>query len=168
MDPMLQTLRQEIGSAIAGLAATQLAVHPPGKWSTAEVIEHLYLTYTGTTKGFQRVEAAGHSLATHATLRHRAGVLLVVGFGYLPSGRQAPPVARPRGLPVDKVVPEIGAKIEEMDEIMNRCETLLGARSKVLDHPLLGPLTVAEWRKFHLVHGRHHLKQIQRLRRLRA
>jgi hypothetical protein len=33
-----------------------------------------------------------------------------------------------------------------------------------LDHPILGPLTGGQWRKFHLVHGLHHVKQIRRLR----
>jgi hypothetical protein len=33
-----------------------------------------------------------------------------------------------------------------------------------LDHPILGPFSIAQWRKFHLVHGLHHVKQIQRLK----
>jgi hypothetical protein len=28
---------------------------------------------------------------------------------------------------------------------------------------MLGPLTAGQWRKFHLIHGRHHAKQIRRL-----
>jgi hypothetical protein len=63
------------------------------------------------------------------------------------------------------VLAEIGPKIAEMDEMVTRCEEKLGARSKLLDHPMLGPLTAAQWRKFHLVHGLHHVKQIRRLRR---
>jgi hypothetical protein len=35
----------------------------------------------------------------------------------------------------------------------------------LLDHPILGPLTAAQWMKFHRVHGMHHVKQMQRLRR---
>jgi hypothetical protein len=73
-------------------------------------------------------------------------------------------MARPRGMPIEKVLAGIGAKIVEMDEIMTLCEEKLGARRKLLDHPILGPLTAAQWRKFHLVHGRHHIKQIGQLR----
>jgi len=51
-----------------------------------------------------------------------------------------------------------------MDDMIARCEEKFGSSSKLLDHPILGPLTGAEWRKFHLVHGRHHVKQIRRLR----
>jgi len=165
VDSHLQRLQQEIASAVAGLSSEQLSWHPPGKWCAAEVLEHLYLTYTGTTKGFGRVAQAGESLATAQSWRQRGRALVVVGFGYFPSGREAPPVARPRGVPIEKVLAEIGAKIAEMDEIITRCEEKLGARSKLLDHPILGPLTAAQWRKFHLVHGRHHIKQIRRLRR---
>lgn len=164
MDPHLERLQHTITSAIAGLSAEQLRWHPPGKWSTAEVLEHLYLTYTGTVKGFERVAEAGKPLATTSTWAQRGRAFVVVGFGYLPSGRQAPPVTRPRGLPQEKVIAEIGPKIVEMDDIIRRCEEKLGSRMKLLDHPILGPLTAAEWRKFHLVHGLHHAKQIQRLR----
>lgn len=165
MDSRLQRLQEEIASAIAGLSADQLSWHPPGKWCTAEVLEHLYLTYTGTVKGFERVAEAGKPLATAPSWRQRGRTLVVVGFGYFPSGREAPAVARPRGVPTEKVLAEIGPKIAEMDAIITRCEEKLGAHHQLLDHPILGPLTADQWRKFHLVHGRHHVKQIRRLLR---
>ena len=164
VDARLQKLQQEIAAAIAGLSAGQLTTHPPGKWCVAEILEHLYLTYTGTVKGFERVAEAGRPLATAQTWSQRGRTLVVVGFGYLPSGREAPPVARPRGNPAETVLAEIGPKIAEMDTIMARCEEKLGAHTKLLDHPILGPLTASQWRKFHLVHGLHHVKQILRLK----
>jgi hypothetical protein len=48
---------------------------------------------------------------------------------------------------------------------MSICEAKFGSRIKVLDHPILGPLSIDQWRRFHLVHGLHHVKQIRRLRR---
>ncbi len=164
MDPHLQRLQDKIAAAISELSAEQLSRHPPGKWSAVEVLEHLYLTYTGTVKGFERVAEAGKPLATTPSWTQRARTLIVVAFGYLPSGREAPPVARPRGLPPEKVLAEIGQKIAEMDESIARCEQQLGSRRKLLDHPILGSLTAAQWRKFHLVHGLHHVEQIRRLR----
>ena len=165
MDPHLERLQQEIAAAVADLSAEQLSAHPPGKWCAAEVLEHLYLTYTGTIKGFERVVEAGKPLATSAqSWTQRGRTLVVLGLGYLPPGREAPPVARPQGLPPEKVLAEIEAKIAEMDDIIGRCEEKFGAGSKLLDHPILGPLTGAQWRKFHLVHGLHHVKQIRRLR----
>jgi hypothetical protein len=161
MDPHLTQLQIEISSVVGGLTEEELNAHPPGKWCTAEILEHLYLTYTGTTKGFQRVLEAGKPKVTPPTWMQRGGALLVFGFAYLPSGRESPAMARPKGLPTEKVRAEIAAKIAEMDAILATCESRFGAHTKVLDHAILGPLTINQWRKFHLVHGRHHLKQIR-------
>jgi hypothetical protein len=164
MDRHLERLQHEIASAIAGLTVEQLAWHDPEKWSVAEILEHLYLTYTGTTRGFTRVIDGGKSLATKATWKHRGRSLVVIGFGYMPGGRKSPAVAIPRGISAGKVMDEVLPKISEMDEVMSRCATSFGPRARVLDHPILGPFSVNQWRKFHLVHGLHHVKQIRALR----
>jgi hypothetical protein len=91
-------------------------------------------------------------------------MLVVLGLNYMPTGRESPATAKPRGLPVEKVRDEIGMKIVAMDEIISECEARFGRNVTLLDHPILGPLTGAQWRKFHLVHGRHHVKQILQLR----
>ena len=167
MDSHLARLQRALNTAITGMSADELSWHPPGKWCTAEVLEHLYLSYTGTVKGFERVFAAGKSLASRPSLEQRWRSLVVAGLGYMPKGRKAPPVAQPRGISPEKVRAEIGPKIAEMDEIITRCENKVGAGAKLLDHPMLGPLTAGQWRKFHLVHGLHHVKQIRRLRERR-
>ena len=144
-----------------------LSWHPPGKWGAAEVLEHLYLTYTGTVVGLERVLAGGKPIVHPATLRQRCRTLVVVGLGYMPEGRKSPRVAQPRGVPAEKVRAEISATIEAMDEIITRCEESFGGHTKLLDHPILGPLTGAQWRKLHLVHSLHHVKQLRRLRQTR-
>jgi DinB superfamily len=164
MDRHLERLQQEIASAIAGLSVEQLAWHDPEKWSVAEILEHLYLTYTGTTRGFTRVIDRAKSLATKPTWKHRGRSLVVIGFGYMPGGRKSPAVATPRGISAGKVLDDVFPKISEMDEVLNRCAISFGPRTKVLDHPILGPFSVNQWRKFHLVHGLHHVKQIRALR----
>lgn len=164
MDPHSGKLQQEIASAAASLSPEQLSWRRPGKWSIAEILEHLYLTYTGTSKGLLRVLEAGKPLASALTWKQRARTFVVVGLGYMPTGREAPPVARPRGIAPQKVITEIEARLAEMDEIMARCEQKFGAGIKLLDHPSLGPCSLRQWRKFHLVHGRHHIQQIHRLR----
>jgi len=63
------------------------------------------------------------------------------------------------------VLSEIVPKIAEMDAVIASCERKFGSRRKLLDHPVLGPLTAAQWRKFHLVHGLHHVKQLRHLKR---
>ena len=164
MDFYLQRLRDDISTATMGLTPSDLTRHPEGKWSTAEILEHLYLTYTGTTKGFNRCLEAGKPLARAVSFRDRAKTFVVVGLGYLPGGRTAPKSSVPRGLPTEVVLAEFSAKLGEMDEVIARAERQFGERTRVLDHPILGPLRPQEWRKFHWVHGQHHLKQIRNLR----
>jgi hypothetical protein len=163
VDPHLRTLQQKISSELAGLSSGQLTWHPPEKWSAAEILEHLYLTYTGTIKGFGRMLAADRPLGSTPTWKNRAQAFVVVQLGYLPTGREAPSTSRPKGLPPEKVASEIVSKIAEMDEILRQCAMKFGPRAKVLDHPFLGPFSINQWRKFHLVHGLHHVRQIQRL-----
>ena len=165
MDPHLARLQREVTSAASGFLPETLDWHPPQKWSAAQIFEHLYLTYTGTTKGFRRLLESGKPPEpSAATLKRRMQAFIVTGLGYLPSGRKSPPAGQPRGLPSEKIMAEIAAKIAEMDEILARCAVTFGPRAKVLDHPLLGPFSVAQWRKFHLVHGLHHVQQLHRLR----
>jgi hypothetical protein len=164
MDAYLQRLQVAITSATLGITAEDLVRHPEGKWSVAEVLEHLYLTYTGTVKGFERVLHEGKPLARMPMLKDRIRAFVVTRFGHLPEGRKAPERTQPRGMPADEVRREIGPRIAAMDDVIAQCEARFGKRTRVLDHPILGPLTTRQWRKFHWVHGRHHVKQIRKLR----
>ena len=165
MDTGLEKLKRSLESAIEGMSTKQMTWHPPGKWCATEVLEHLYLTYTGTIKGFERLLEAGKPTATSPSRAQRWRILVAVGFGYFPNGRKAPRVTEPRGLSSDKVRSELGAKIVAMDAIIEQCETRYGRAVPLLDHPILGPLTARQWRKFHLLHGMHHRKQLVRLRK---
>lgn len=160
----LEKLKENLESAVEGMSSEQLSWHLPGKWRAAEVLEHLYLTYIGTTRGFERVMSKGRPLASRASMAHRVLTLVIVGLGYVPARLKAPTVAQPRGLPSEKVRNEIGEKIAAMNAIIAQCEARFGRRVQLLDHPILGPLTAPQWRKLHLVHGRHHRKQLLRLR----
>jgi hypothetical protein len=164
MDFYLQRLQNAIVSVTDGMSAQSLRQHPEGKWCTAEILEHLYLTYTGTIKGFARCLEAGKPLAHTPTWNDRLRTFVVVGIGYLPEGRTAPQNTTPRGLPPEQVLAEVAEKISAMDAVIAEAEAKYGKGTKLLDHPILGPLQGQEWRKFHWVHGRHHVKQIATLR----
>jgi hypothetical protein len=164
VDSRLHKLKEALQSAVEGMSSEQLSCHPPGKWCAAELLEHLYLTYTGTILGFERVVRKGKPLASRASMTQRMLTLVVVGLGHMPSGRKAPAMVLPKGLPTEEVRKEIGAKMMAMDAIIAQCEARFGRRVRLLDHPILGPLSAPQWRKLHLVHGQHHLKQILRLR----
>jgi hypothetical protein len=160
MDSYLERLRQAIASATGGMSSEELTRQPEGKWSAAEILEHLYLTYTGTQKAFERCLKAGKPPGGTPTFKQRVSVALVTELGYFPKGRKSPEQVRPRGMSGEKVVADIGPQIAAMDKVIAQCEDRYGSRIKVLDHPVLGPLTARQWRKFHLAHGRHHVKQI--------
>lgn len=165
MDFYLQRLQDAISSVTEGISPDLLAQRPAeGKWSAAEVLEHLYLTYTSTIKGFEKCLSAGKPLARVPTLMDRTRTTVVVKLRYMPGGRQAPQYAVPRGLPPEKVLAEVAEKIVAMDAIITEAETKFGKNCRLLDHPIIGPLHACEWRKFHWVHGRHHVKQLERLR----
>jgi hypothetical protein len=164
MDPRLRTLQVQIADSISDLDSEGLTFHEPGQWCIGEILEHLYWTYTGTIKGCMRVLESGKPQASRATWKNVTQSIVVVGLGYMPSGRKSPAVAQPRGLPAEKMAKEIEAKITEMDGMLTACAARFGGRAKVLDHPVLGPFSIQQWRKFHLVHGRHHVKQIRRRR----
>ena len=164
MESRLDTLKQLLESAVEGMSSEQLSWHLPGKWSAAQVLEHLNLTYTGTTRGFEKVIGGDMPIATPPSVRQRALTFLVVGLGYLPAGIDAPRMVQPKGLPAEQVRNEIWVKLAAMDAIISECEARFGRHVKLLDHPILGALTAAQWRTLHVVHGRHHRKQLLRLR----
>jgi len=157
----LERLQRELEDIVAGLTENSTAQTSSGNWNPAQILEHLFLTYKNTNRGLAKCLEKGTPLATSATLKHRLGTLLVVNLGYMPKGAKAPERAVPRGMPLEEVRSTILAEIQKMESGFNDCERRFGVTTKIMDHPLLGPLTASQWRKFHLVHGRHHAQQIR-------
>jgi hypothetical protein len=164
MDSYLERLHNAITVATKEMTPQELAQHPEGKWSSAEILEHLYLTYRGTSKGFERCWEAGKPLASSLKFKQRVVIAAVIEAGYLPSGRKAPERACPKGMPADRVLAEVARQLAQMDEWISKCESRYGKRTRLVDHPIFGPLTARQWRKFHWLHGRHHVRQIMRLK----
>jgi hypothetical protein len=161
-----ENLRRDLLASVEGMSNQQLHWHPEGKWCAGEILEHLYLTYTGTIKGFEKMMTSGTPLASPPSVKQRLRTQVVVGFGYMPNGRTAPERSRPRGIAAEEVRRQIGEAMAQMDAMITQCESRFGRGAYLLDHPVLGPLTAPQWRKFHVVHGRHHHKQILRLQDL--
>ena len=66
MNKWLARIEGMLTSATAGMTEEQLLWHPEGKWSTAEILEHLSKTYTGTALGYEKAIAAQRSLASRS------------------------------------------------------------------------------------------------------
>ena len=161
MHSYLEQLRKELEHAIAGANPASLERASDGKWSPAQILEHLLLTYLGTNKGVSKCFEKGTPIASPTTFADRVRSFVVVNLGYFPTGRKSPERALPKGMPAEQVQASIFSAMQEMDAGLGECERRFGTSQKIMDHPVLGPLNVRQWRKFHRVHGRHHARQIR-------
>ena len=136
----------------------------PNKWCVVEIVEHLTRSYSGTAKGFERCVEKGAPLATATTIKQKLQQVALINFGLFPEGRPAPKFIMPSGeLDLPAVLDAVRRDLARMDEAAIKAKHALGA-GKMLDHPILGALTVDQWLKFHVVHTRHHAKQISQRR----
>jgi DinB family protein len=157
-------LRAALESSIAGASHDELAFHPEGKWCAAEVLEHLSRTYFGTNFVLRKTLDGGAALTSTRSAKDRIAQFVVTTLGIMPGGRQAPAPTVPKGIGPEQALREIRANFEEMEKVVADAEQTFGSKAIVGVHPVLGPLTAPQWRKFHLAHGLHHCKQIDRLR----
>jgi hypothetical protein len=54
-------------------------------------------------------------------------------------------------------------ELEAMDAALDRCRRKFGME-RVAVYPILGPLRVDQWRRFHAVYGTHYLRQLVQVR----
>ncbi len=114
MESYLNKLQAELEAAVANAPAEAMQNAPAGKWSSAQILEHLYLTYKYTNKGIAKCLEGGAPLATHATMMHRFGYMVVLFFGYFPSGRKAPERSVPSGMAFEESRVTISGEIQKM------------------------------------------------------
>jgi hypothetical protein len=134
---------------------------PPGKWTSAQIVEHLALAVEMSAATFAARRAKEPMARRPTTLREKLGKVFTFGLGWFPPGRKAPEPTTP--------APRVGGHAAEAHfraalaawEALER--ELLPARRHDLfvRHPRLGDLTFEEWARFHRVHARHHARQIR-------
>lgn len=163
MHPMLQQTADAIERATNGLSDAQMEQHPEGKWSIGNILEHLSLAFSSTTRVMSKCIAGGRPLTTKGNFRNLVARLLVIRFSFIPNGRKAPRVVVPKGIPASQARLAILDNLRQMDDILTQCEDRFGRSVKVADHAILGPIPIWEWRKFHLQHTLHHMKQVAQL-----
>lgn len=165
-DRWLRRSLEAIDSATRGMTPAQLDWHPDGKWSSAQVLEHLAKAYGSTAYILEKCVAEGRTVAAPASWRQRIVTQIVVTAGYLPFGVEAPAVTRPEGLAPLEALARARASLEALDAAAEKSAARFGSRVPVANHPMLGGFSTAQWRRFHWVHTRHHMRQIARLRRV--
>lgn len=175
MNPAFEHLQSEIASSLQGLSASQTQLSPEksaDKWTIQQIVEHLCLTYESTVDVVEGRLAKGRPTQTVPNAQQRVAQFFVTKLGYFPSGREAPSVVVPPNSPGSPDLYRSGAKLSEeasrqlalMDEALKKAEQQFGS-IRCATHNVLGPLSIAQWRGFHLAHGRHHVKQILTIRR---
>lgn len=147
-------------------------MHPPGEdhaWSTHDVIEHLVLTYRGTVAQVEKYRRRGTVSSRKPKFREIAERTVVITFGHFPRGIPAPEFVSPGkhailALSGEALANVFEQELERMDAELDACKHLFRAQ-KFAAHFRLGPLSAQQWRRFHLVHGRHHLAQLDRIQK---
>jgi hypothetical protein len=161
MDRHLQRAHDALVEAVNGLTLDRLCAPLSGKWTIAEILEHLSRTYFYTTVGAQRTLAAGTPRARPLGLRKRLLQIVTIECGYLPTGVDAPKMVVPVGIDPATALSAATGNLQDMDAALNDAAARFGVNVKLMDHPIAGALSVRQWRKLHWVHTRHHVRQIR-------
>jgi hypothetical protein len=163
MENYVTKAMQLIEDSTNGLSEHELATPSNSRWSPAQVLEHLAKAFGGSAKAFELQLASGTLAPLRPlTFKDRVGIFLICDLGYFPEGRNAPPMTIPSDAPEGLVaVKRIKENLERVGRALDETEKKWGSRVCIFTHPILGPLTVPQWRKFHFVHTRHHMKQVR-------
>jgi hypothetical protein len=157
----LELVRREAERATRGITPDGWQRAPEGRWSSLQILEHLLLSYTATTKGLLRTMDSGQIDRSGPTMSERVRGFYVLKVGRFPSGVESPKQTKPKaGLGDEEPLRHFNDALVAMDATLADAERRFGSKVRLLRHPILGPLTAQEWRRFHQVHARHHFKQM--------
>jgi hypothetical protein len=159
----LEQCRAVIRAALADVSVDEAERARDGRWSIAGTLEHLDLSYTRCTMGLERRLAKGAPLERRPlTWRQRIDRLIVLRLGglFYPSGRVAPAAITPTGRRFRELDAVIEPHLLVLDQRLKQAALAFGPRTPVVNHPFLGACSVADWRRFHRWHTRHHVRQL--------
>ena len=171
MNQDFETLRDELERSLGGLDHQQTQLRPGAdgsKWSIQQIVGHLLLTYAATESAMDARLEKGSPTKAKPMLIQRLGQFTLIRLAYFPYGRKAPERVTSPGdvaaVPSGVLIAEVDEAISKLDRKVSAAEKMFGEKMRAVSHIVLGPLTAGQWRRFHLVHGRHHIKQILRIR----
>jgi hypothetical protein len=162
MDAWLDRLLKEIETTTAGLCDSDWSRAPKERWNSAQIMEHLARSYGTTAKMLELSAEAGVPEMRAANIPEVLKRLLVVNLGVFPPGAKSPAMVLPKGDSGPVALERAFTNLKRMDTAIAAAEERWGSAKPIAMHPILGPLNCPEWRKFHYVHGVHHLRQIRK------
>jgi hypothetical protein len=169
MHAVLERVVDQISSEVRHLDADATQLHPKGlvyKWNAQQVVEHLVLGYRLTTEALETRLKKGRLSRKHSrTYLQWLLQMMILSFGSMPHGVPAleetmPEPGRFPAMSGRELTDLLHREIEAMDTMLDACRSRFGIE-RVGIHPFLGPLRVDQWRRFHVVHGYHHLTQLR-------
>ncbi len=170
MHAVLQQVFDAYPPALAGKSENWCSLHPRQDdrlWSAQDLVEHLVLTCRSSSRVLQKRLDRDHATSEHSTPVQWLLQIVVLSLGRMPNGVPAQIFARPPQLhwqPMngDQLLALLREEIDQMDSVIDRCKHTF-ALQRIAPHYLLGPLRADQWRRFHVIHLRHHLGQLQRI-----
>ncbi len=171
MHAVLKAAFDALAEELSHFDATSADVHPRGVshcWSTSQIVEHLALSMAETRMELDSRLAKGRlERNMQRTRAEWALQLMVLSAGHMPGGIPAPeptvPLAAEGKIGVLELVKRLEIAIEQMDKTLDRARRQFGME-RVGRHFLLGPLRVDQWRRYQVLHLRHHRRQICAIR----
>jgi hypothetical protein len=171
MHAVLERVVCQIADELTGLDAETAHLYPRGltyKWNAQQVVEHLILGVRLTTSAIEARLSKGHRPRNRKRTRLQWLLqLMMLSFGRFPIGVPAmdetlPVPGKFAAMNGRQLCELLRDELEAMDDALNRCRLRFGME-RVACQPLLGPLRVDQWRRYHVVHGLHHLEQIREI-----
>jgi uncharacterized protein DUF1569 len=171
MHPVFESAFREVTAELGAFDATSASVHPCGRphcWSVQQIVEHLVLSLDATRtvlEGRMSKGSPGRNLYRSRT--EWALQLMILSAGHMPKGvgasRETTPAANLPATGVRELTERLERAMESLDATLDQCRQRFHME-RVGRHFLLGPLRVDQWRRYHVLHLRHHVKQICELR----
>jgi hypothetical protein len=166
MHPVLNSALEPLAQLMESVTQEEAQVPPvpgQGRWSAQQIMEHLILSYQLTSSVVSRQLKSGR------VSKHRRSILefilrvQTIGLGYMPAGIPAIRAVRPghsTPQPGSVIAKRFLEAAEEMDA------KLVSGRKKFGievcgEHPMFGVMRVDEWRRYHAIHAKHHVKQLR-------
>jgi hypothetical protein len=171
MHAVFQSAFHDLAAELGLFDATSANVHPWGRphcWSVQQIVEHLALSMDSTRTTLEKRLAKGRPGRNSRRSRTEWALqLMILSAGHMPKGVGAPHETTPKAnLPATGVreqTERLETAIESLDATLDECRQRFGME-RVGRHFLLGPLRVDQWRRYHVLHLRHHLTQMREVR----
>lgn len=156
----LLSSRDTLNSLCAQLTA-DFALHQPApnSWSIAEIVDHLSISERRASVGIKRTMSQQPASAELLLQTRQVQAILDNHIAVPTRKAQAPDTVRP-GTPAwpDALQSFLTQREQSIALFESAGEAL---NTHVMPHPLLGPMTLAQWFQFTVGHTRRHCLQIE-------